>query len=550
MNRLALTICTVLFIGCSGESQEVLNAGLDSISESDLAMHIEKLASDEFEGRAPSSPGEVITIEYLASEFERMGVQPGNGESYFQDVPLVDITAASSADLTIQGVDGTENWKYGDDFVTWTTRVVDESHVSESDLVFVGYGIVAPEFDWDDYRDIDVAGKTVLILVNDPGFATQNPELFNGNSMTYYGRWTYKFEEAARQGAAAALIVHQTEPAAYGWNLVRSSWTGPQFSLRSEDGNADRLDLEGWVTESVAEDIFESAGLELEQIQSEAKESGFKAIDLERSVSASVINTLRNSDSRNVIGILPGTEAPDEYFIYMAHWDHLGTDPELEARGEDGIKNGALDNASGTAALLELAEAFASQPQSMRRTIIFLATTAEEQGLLGSSYYAENPIFPLSQTVAGLNMDGLSNFGPTHDIMVMGLGQSELDQILERAANLQNRRVDADPEPEAGYYFRSDHFELAKRGVPMIYPGPGIDHIEHGPEWGQAQNDKYVEERYHQPSDEFDDSWDLSGAVADVQLYFSVGAVVAGSDEWPKWSPNSEFRAIRESSLK
>lgn len=522
--------------------------GPASITEQEIGEHLAILASDEFGGRAPNSPGEILTTDYIAAQFAHIGLEPGNGESYFQNVPLVDITASAAASLVISGPGDPLAFNYATDFVTWTTRVVEESSVADTEMVFVGYGIVAPEYEWDDYAGVDVAGKTVVILVNDPGFATQDPDVFNGNAMTYYGRWTYKFEEAARQGAAAALIVHQTAPAAYGWDTVRNSWTGPQFNLQSADGNMGRVAIEGWISEATTMAIFERAGLDFGALAQQATTPDFAALDMGLRATAAVTNAMRFSDSRNVVGVLRGSEAPDEYFVYMAHWDHFGTDPEIVASGEDGIYNGALDNASGTAALLELADAFAALPERPRRSIVFLAVTAEEQGLLGSAHYAANPVFPLAQTVAGLNMDGLSNFGPTHELVVSGHGLSELDGILESAAAAAGRRVDPDPEPEKGYYYRSDHFELAKKGVPMIYPAPGIDHIEHGVAYGQAQNDKYLAERYHMVDDEFDDSWDLSGVVPDVLLYYAVGDAVANSTSWPNWNLGTEFRALRDAS--
>ena len=523
--------------------------GPDSITEAQIAEHMAVLASDEFGGRAPSSPGEELTVAYISEYFASLGLEPGNGDSYFQDVPLVDITVdPERAPFRVTGMGDPMSFAYADDFVTWTTRVVDESSVQDSEMVFVGYGIVAPEFGWDDYAGVDVAGKTVVILVNDPGFATQDPDVFSGNTMTYYGRWTYKFEEAARQGAAAALIVHQTAPAAYGWETVRNSWTGPQFNLQSDDGNAGHVAIEGWITEETTHRLFGRAGLDFDKLAAQADAGELAATSMNMSLSASISNRLRFSDSKNVIAVLPGSEAPDDYFIYMAHWDHFGTDAALVAAGQDGIYNGAHDNASGTAALLELAEAYSRRPAAPRRSIVFLAVTAEEQGLLGSAHYAADPVFPLAQTVAGLNMDGLSSFGPTRELVVQGYGMSELDGIADAAATVQGRRVDPDPEPEKGYYFRSDHFELAKFGVPMIYPGPGIDHVEHGSGYGQMQNDEYNSDRYHMVSDEFDESWDLSGAVSDVQLYYEIGRVVIQSDVWPNWNEGTEFHAIREES--
>ena len=523
--------------------------GPDSITEAQIAEHMAVLASDEFGGRAPSSPGEELTVAYISEYFASLGLEPGNGDSYFQDVPLVDITVdPERAPFRVTGMGDPMSFAYADDFVTWTTRVVDESSVQDSEMVFVGYGIVAPEFGWDDYAGVDVAGKTVVVLVNDPGFATQDPDVFSGNTMTYYGRWTYKFEEAARQGAAAALIVHQTAPAAYGWETVRNSWTGPQFNLQSDDGNAGHVAIEGWITEETTHRLFGRAGLDFDKLAAQADAGELAATSMNMSLSASISNRLRFSDSKNVIAVLPGSEAPDDYFIYMAHWDHFGTDAALVAAGQDGIYNGAHDNASGTAALLELAEAYSRRPAAPRRSIVFLAVTAEEQGLLGSAHYAADPVFPLAQTVAGLNMDGLSSFGPTRELVVQGYGMSELDGIADAAATVQGRRVDPDPEPEKGYYFRSDHFELAKFGVPMIYPGPGIDHVEHGSGYGQMQNDAYNSDRYHMVSDEFDESWDLSGAVSDVQLYYEIGRVVIQSDVWPNWNEGTEFHAIRKES--
>jgi len=547
---LLLTLVTLSACSGDGASERAAGSGLESITESEIAEHVRVLASDEFGGRAPSSPGEELTVNYIAEQFAAAGLQPGNDGGWFQNVPLVDITAdPGAAPFVVDGSGGPLRFDYADDFVTWTTRVVEASSVHESELVFVGYGIVAPEVGWNDYEGLDARGKTVVILVNDPGYATQDPERFSGNAMTYYGRWTYKYAEAARQGAAAALIVHQTAPAAYGWETVRNSWTGPQFNLQSPDGNADNLAIEGWISEETTRALFGRAGLDFEELATRAQSGSLDPVAMGLTLSTSVSNTLRFSESRNVIGILPGREAPDEYFVYMAHWDHFGTDEALVAAGEDGIYNGAYDNASGTAAMLELAEAYASRSEPPRRSIVFLAVTAEEQGLLGSAHYAADPVFPLSKTVAGLNMDGLGNFGPTNDLVVTGYGMSELDPIAEQAAASQDRRIVPDPEPEKGYYFRSDHFELAKMGVPMIYPEHGIDHVERGEEYGREMNARYNAERYHMVTDEFDDTWDLTGAVADVHLYYQIGAAVIDSDLWPNWNEGTEFRAIRDASV-
>ena len=549
--RFSIVVATVLGLGiainaCS-ESEEVgPPKAIDTINEKDLARHISILASDEFEGRAPASAGEEKTIQYLKAEFEGLGLKPGNNGSFFQEVPLVSITADPETTLTVTGASEPMNFTYGDEMMVSTRRVVEQSGVEDSDLVFVGYGIVAPEYDWNDYAAMDVTGKTVVILVNDPGYATQNPELFRGNTMTYYGRWSYKYEEAARQGAAAALIIHETAPAAYPWEVVRNGWSGEQFGLVRTGPESDLMPIEGWLHRDAAVHLLAAAGFELDTLKEEANTNQFKARGLGLKATVAVENSIRESVSRNVIATLPGSEVADEHFIYMAHWDHLGIDPSLEG---DQIYNGAVDNASGIAALLELAEAFASRPERPRRSVTFLAVAAEEQGLLGSVYYGENPIIPLAKTVAGLNIDGLNYFGPTKEIMVVGRGMSELEKVLENAAEVQGRLVLPEDEPEKGYYYRSDHFELAKHGVPMLYLEPGSDVIGKGSEWGMAQKEKYTAERYHKPADEFNDTWILSGAVLDVQMYFLVGEAVATGTEWPNWYAGTEFRALRDTSL-
>lgn len=549
--RFSIVVVTVLGLGfainaCS-ESEEVgPPKAIDTINEKDLARHISILASDEFEGRAPASAGEEKTIQYLKAEFEGLGLKPGNNGSFFQEVPLVSITADPETTLTVTGASEPMNFTYGDEMMVSTRRVVEQSGVEDSDLVFVGYGIVAPEYDWNDYAAMDVTGKTVVILVNDPGYATQNPELFRGNTMTYYGRWSYKYEEAARQGAAAALIIHETAPAAYPWEVVRNGWSGEQFGLVRTGPESDLMPIEGWLHRDAAVHLLAAAGFELDTLKEEANTNQFKARGLGLKATVAVENSIRESVSRNVIATLPGSEVADEHFIYMAHWDHLGIDPSLEG---DQIYNGAVDNASGIAALLELAEAFASRPERPRRSVTFLAVAAEEQGLLGSAYYGENPIIPLAKTVAGLNIDGLNYFGPTKEIMVVGRGMSELEKVLENAAEVQGRLVLPEDEPEKGYYYRSDHFELAKHGVPMLYLEPGSDVIGKGSEWGMAQKEKYTAERYHKPADEFNDTWILSGAVLDVQMYFLVGEAVATGTEWPNWYAGTEFRELRDTSL-
>ncbi len=525
-------------------SDELIQAAVDTMTEEAYRRHIETLASDEFGGRAPATRGEELTVEYLVNHFQGLGLEPANNGFYTQDVPLAGVTVTNSPDLVISGADGEAVLAYGPDQVIYTRRQLDGSELQNSELVFVGYGINAPERGWNDYEGIDVTGKTVVILVNDPGFATQDPELFNGNTMTYYGRWTYKFDEAARQGAAGALIVHDTLPAAYGWPTVQNSWTGTQFNMQLADDGAGLPAMEGWITKEQAAVLVQRAGQDLDALYAAAAQPGFKAVPLgDLTASTSIETDVQRVVSQNVAAILPGSEAPEEVFIYMAHWDHLGTDPSLEG---DQIYNGALDNASGTAALMELAGAFASLEQAPRRSVMFLALAAEEQGLLGSLYYATHPLFPLENTVGGLNMDGMNNFGETRDITVVGLGMSDLDDYLARAAAAQERVLEGDRESEKGYYFRSDHFELAKEGVPMLYPKSGYDDREKGVAYGMEKANEYTEDHYHRVSDEYDLSWVVSGALEDMETFFRTGLEIANGDDWPNWKADSEFRAKRD----
>ncbi len=539
----ALLAAGVSSLGCRVESGETLEA-LTTFTPRDLAAKIQILAADSFEGRAPSSPGEEKTVQFLRAEFQRLGLEPGNGESYFQEVPLVSITADRNMILVIGGQGSAIALRYAADFVAFTSRVVEETSLDRSPLVFAGYGVVAPEVGWNDYQGWDARGKTVIVLVNDPDFQGGDTTLFKGRAMTYYGRWTYKYEEAARQGAAGVLIVHETEPAGYPWEVVTGSWSGPRFGLVTEDRNLSRAAVEGWITVDAARRLFQRAGLDYDSLKVRASQRGFRAVPLNLHASVRVRNTIEYSRSKNVVALLPGRDRPDEYLIYLAHWDHLGKDPSLSG---DQIYNGAVDNASGTAGLLELAEAFASLPRPPERSVVFLAVTAEEQGLLGSAYYARNPIFPLNRTVAAINLDGLNVDGRMRDITVIGYGNSELDDYLAEAARAQNRYLRPDPEPEKGFYYRSDHFELAKVGVPALYTDAGIDHVEHGAEWSLKRREEYTALRYHKPADEFDPNWDLSGAVEDLQLLFRVGYLLASEHRFPTWREGTEFKARRDS---
>jgi Zn-dependent M28 family amino/carboxypeptidase len=450
MTLISLTALALVLSGCVSEEQK-LKSALESITAEGLSQDVEILSSDEFEGRAPASKGEEKTIAFLKEEFLKLGLKPGNGETFFQEVPLVEITADPSAKLEIKGKKKKAVFAYGNEFMAWTLRVVEEASLNNSEMVFVGYGVVAPEYNWNDYEGLDVKGKTVVMLVNDPGFATKDPEFFNGRAMTYYGRWTYKFEEAARQGAEGALIIHETESAAYPWAVVENSWSGPKFNLTSEDNYLSRCAVEGWVTLETAQKLFKEGGLNYEEIKPEAARPGFKAIPLGLKASVTIKNSIRWAKSNNVIALWPGSDRADECVIYMAHWDHFGIDPTLEG---DQIFNGALDNATGTAALVELAEAFTKLGSPTSRSIVFLSVTAEEQGLLGSYYYAANPVYPPTKTVAAINMDALNIYGKMKDITVIGYGNSELEDYLEAAAAEQGRRVRPNPEPEKGSFFR------------------------------------------------------------------------------------------------
>ena len=523
------------------DSSQLATAEIEEI----LHRHTAMLASDEFEGRAPATPGEDKTINYLRDEFQSLGIGPGNGDSYFQSVAVTELTTSSNAFIYMQGSDYEATFNYGDQIMVGTQQQIPYVTVHGSDVVFVGYGIVAPERNWNDYAGIDVADKTVIILVNDPGYATQNPDLFNGNAMTYYGRWTYKFEEAARQGAAAALIVHETGPAGYGWEVVSNSWSGPQIGLEAENLNGDRAEIEGWLTLDSAEALFDGAGLVYHELKAAASEPGFSAVSMaDIKANITIENSVRTSESQNVIAAIPGTARPDETIIYTAHWDHLGVNPTVEG---DNIWNGAADNATGTAGLLALAHLHA-QAAPPARTVVFLAVTAEESGLLGSQWYAENPVYPIPKTVANINMDNMNTFGRTHDVMVIGARSSELEDYLEVAASSQGRYLSAEPNPERGLYYRSDHFNFAKVGVPALFAESGKDNIEFGREYGEAQAQDYTDNRYHAPSDEYNANWDLSGAAEDIMMYFDMAERLIQETSFPEWLPGNEFKGIRDAS--
>ncbi|MFN3214546.1 MAG: M28 family metallopeptidase [Henriciella sp.] len=528
------------------------------INADDLRQRIRILADDAFEGRGPAAEKGELTADWIAQELDRVGAQPaGENGTWFQTVGMVEQSLDEGASsLTFAGGTSGETipTKLREDAVLWTKKQDREAAAwADSELVFVGYGVVAPEYGWDDYAGLDVTGKTVVMLVNDPGYA-RGDDLFKGNAMTYYGRWTYKFEEAGRQGATGAIIIHETEPASYGWEVVANSWSGAQADLVRSDSGANRTLFESWISLDMAQTLFAEAGLDFAALKDAAKTEGFTAVDMgDLTASGSLVQSITTTESRNVIGVLPGSETPDEYMLFTAHWDHLGKKPE-EREGEptqdfyrDDIFNGAVDNATGTAALLEIAEALSGETRD--RSALFVIVTLEESGLLGSAFYAENPTVPMNQVVAGLNIDAMQPIGRTKDMVVVGYGASELEDLLKEHLDETDRVIVPDPSPEAGYFYRSDHVSFAKKGVPMLYADGGIDAREGGVAAGRAFADTYRAQRYHKPMDEYDESWDLTGMEEDVKALYSVGLKIVQSDTWPTWYPGNEFEAIRTASL-
>ena len=506
----------------------------NNISDTDIREPLKVLSSDEFEGRLPTTEGEKKTIEYLVSEFTKAGLKPGNGDSFLQKVALMEITADPDMTMTI----GDNNFAYKEQMVASSKREQSSVSLEDSELVFVGYGVNAPEYDWNDYEGLDVEGKTVVMLINDPGFENPESGKFQGTTMTYYGRWSYKYEEASRQGAAGAIIVHETAPASYGWSVVANSWSGPQYGLVSADKGASRVAVEGWLTLDAAKKVFADAGLDFDQEKANAMQGPYsKAMNINASVT--VNNTFKKSESNNVIATLPGAEFPDEHIIYTAHWDHLGKD---ESKEGDQIYNGAHDNATGTAAILAMAKAYSELTPAPKRSVSFLVVTAEEQGLLGSKYYASNPVIPIENTVANINMDAMNVLGKTKNVAVVGMGKSEMEDYLEAAAAKQGRTLTQEDRPEAGYYYRSDHFSFAKQGVPALYAEGGNEPADEETAKYRKRMNVIVTGCYHQVCDQYRDDWDLSGIVQDTQMLFDVGVGVANAEAWPKWNEASEFQ--------
>ena len=537
----------------SDELRERLQPALETITPDGLLAHIKVLASDEFEGRAPGSKGEELSVKYITDQFKKIGLKPGNPDgTYTQEVPLAGIKSEPQMSFVVG--DKTMDLKYPEDFVASSARLQPEIKVEKSNLVFVGYGVVAPEYSWDDYKNVDVKGKTLLMLIGDPPIpdpkdpSKLDDKMFKGKAMTYYGRWTYKYEIAAKKGAAAAIIIHETEPAAYPWQVVRSSWSKENFELDNSKQNMDAVSARSWITLDVAKKLFADSGQDFDALKKSAITKDFRPVTLNAKANFDIKQEVRSFKSHNVIGKLEGSDPKlnGEYVIYTAHWDHLGRHPELQG---DQIFNGAIDNASGVASVIEIAGAFTKVNPPPKRSVLFIATTAEEAGLLGAKYYAEHPLYPLQKTLADINLDSMNVWGKAHDIEDLSLGFSTLDDLLAAAAKQQGRKAIPDSRPDKGKIYRADNFEFSKVGLPSLYIGKG-EHLLSRPETAPLKSDEYDSTDYHQVTDEVRPDWDLSGAVQDVQLVFEVGYEVANGDKFPEWKPGNEFKPKRDAMLR
>ncbi|MEO6819385.1 MAG: M28 family metallopeptidase [Ginsengibacter sp.] len=543
-SKLLLLLCLAFFISCNqpGKSTDT-SEDISAFNADSMKHDLSIIASDSFMGRKPFTEGEKKTIDYLQKRMKEIGLDPGNGLSYLQAVPMVNIVATAAPQMDVKCPGGNFILKAFDEYVIWTDKTDSTISLENTPLVFAGYGVVAPEYNWNDYEGIDVKGKVVLVMVNDPGFWSGDTTLFKGNAMTYYGRWTYKFEEAARQGAKGCLVIHNTKAASYPFSVVQNSFNTAKLQLDNRGKDKKNCDVVGWVTESTVNKLFKAAGFD-STLLIKANVRGFKAVPLNLQVSTSMKVKSTYDKSYNVIGKITGTKRPEEVIIYTAHWDHFGFGrPD---KNGDSIYNGALDDGSGTAGLLELARAFKKMKTAPERSVIFLCVTAEEQGLLGSKYYAENPIYPVDSTVANINMDIMSPYGATKDIVVVGEGQNDLEDYLKTEVEKSGRYISFDSHAESGMYYRSDHFNFAKVGVPALYTNSGIDIIGKGKEEGLRLKNYYNDSVYHRPSDTYDPAWTMEGAISDLKLLFNVGKRLAFEDKWPQWKAGSEFKAIRD----
>jgi Zn-dependent M28 family amino/carboxypeptidase len=556
MTRATFTFTILALAACAGSEKfdrASIEPALASITSESMLGHIRTLASDAFEGRAPGTPGEDSTVAYLTAQFKSLGLAPGNPDgSYVQNVRLIGYTSASTAAIKMGNT--SIPMRVNDDFIAVSRHDTSDVQVSNSEIVFVGYGVVAPEYGWDDYKNVDVKGKTVLIMVGDPPIpsaadsAALDTTMFRGKAMTYYGRWTYKYEEATRKGAAAAIIIHQTGPAGYPWEVVSGSWGQENFDIATSGTNT-RVPVEGWITIEKTRELFLNSGRDFDGVARHATTKAFEPLPLFGTASWHVRNKIRRIESRNVIAKLEGSDPAlkDEYVVYSAHWDHFGVNPSLQG---DQILNGAVDNASGTAQMLEIAKAFTRLSPAPKRSVLFLAVTAEESGLLGAKYYAQNPLYPLNQTLANINIDGANQWGRTSDVVVIGLGNSTLDDLLDSVVTASGRTIVPDPESEKGFFYRSDHFEFAKEGVPALYADAGVNYVGKPGGLGLEKRAEYTAKDYHKPTDDVKPDWDLSGAVEDGQMLFEVGYRIAQAKTWPEWKAGTEFKAKREAMLK
>jgi Zn-dependent M28 family amino/carboxypeptidase len=529
---LVMTVASLSLLGCTIRSKEPPPS--TDIDDTVFGDHVRVLASDDFQGRKPGTPGEDKTVGYLVENFRKLGLKPGNGNSYVQQVPLLQIAAGADSTLSVNGPKGSRNLSFGKDMLIWSKRAVPEVHLAHSELVFVGFGIVAPEYSWNDYANLDVRGKTVLVLIGDPGYASKDPTVFKGSAMTEFGRLSYKVEEAARQGAQGVLLIHDTQAAGFGWSAVQSTYSGAQFELPAADGYADRAAVEGWLQNDAARALFAAAGIDFAKSVEAAAHQAFKAVPLGATIDASIHNALRSFNSQNVIAVWPGRNS-HEYVLYTAHWDSLGFDGHS-------IYNGAVDNATGVAGLLSLALSFKRTDPKPERSIAFLATTAAQPDLLGSQYYVANPTLALRQTAAVINIDTLINGGRSRDVSILGFGNTDLEEAARAEALLQGRESRPDPNPQIGLYFRSDSYSFAHRGVPVLYTQAGTDSAARGPAWGKTQIDDYFAHRFRQSSDQYSPDWNLGGPVTDLNLDYHVGLRIANSKRFPRWYPGSEFR--------
>lgn len=548
-NLTFLTVVSVLFIfsSCKDSTQEQEVSQEWDVSIEHLERHIKELSSNEFMGRKPMTVGEEKTVAYLEKELKEIGVAPGNNGSYLQDVALITVNSVPDEQITVTGGKSPLTLNRGEDYVVFSQLIKEEVKVENAEFVFCGFGIVAPEYGWNDYEGIDMTGKIAVVMVNDPGFYLKDENMFTGNAMTYYGRWTYKYEEAARQGAAGVIIIHEDAAAGYPWGVVQGSWSGSKQQLDLPEGSVKYAPMQGWVTSDVAKQLFDQAGKVQEELFESAKSVDFKPVPLGVKTSIAMKNTFERGNSPNVIGIIEGSESPDEYIIYTAHWDHLGGE---DPNDSSTIYNGAVDNATGTAMLLEIARSIKNLEEPLKRSSVFLFVTAEEQGLLGSAYYAANPVFPTKQTVANMNVDAVFPYGPTNDLLVVGHHQNNLAEWAEDIVAQQERYILPDQEAEKGFYYRSDHFNFAKVGVPALYASGGSDLREGGKQRGDSLRKEYNQKYYHKPGDEYNpETWDLGSIAQDAEFYFRLGVKIGNSSDWPQWSENSEFRAVREKDM-